>query len=188
MYRLGEKYDEMAKLAIDVLIDYEINSFPLDGKEICKKLGINLIPYSAYDYEIQQICRKRSEDGFCFYGIKGLTPIICYNDWFLSQLPESRIHSTIFHEIKHILCNDKDESDDDLAEYFSKYIRCPIPLLIYQNITDINYIISNFNISHEQSLYIMKNLENRRKKYGNKIFEYEKPLLRSILKDKYIEK
>ena len=40
----GEKYDEMDKLALEVLLDYGAVTFPLDIAGLAKKIGINLIP------------------------------------------------------------------------------------------------------------------------------------------------
>ena len=49
MYRSGNVYQELDALAIDIYVDYGINSFPLDEKELCRKMGILLIPYSSYE-------------------------------------------------------------------------------------------------------------------------------------------
>ena len=64
MYWKSNDYDKMAQLVIDIYIDYNITSFPVDEKEICKKMGLKLIPYSAYTEKEQELLRKRSEDGF----------------------------------------------------------------------------------------------------------------------------
>ena len=48
MYWNGNDYDKMAKLVIDIYVDYNIRSFPVDEKEIFRKLGLKLIPYSVY--------------------------------------------------------------------------------------------------------------------------------------------
>lgn len=39
MYRNGSDYDRTAQLVIDIYIDYNITSFPVDEKELCRKLG-----------------------------------------------------------------------------------------------------------------------------------------------------
>ena len=64
MYWNGNDYDKMAKLVIDIYVDYNIRSFPVDEKEICRKLGLKLIPYSEYPEEQQVLLRKRSLDAF----------------------------------------------------------------------------------------------------------------------------
>ena len=186
MYRSGKEYDEMAKLAIDVIRDYDLCVYPLDAFEVCKKLKINVIPYSSYDEKKKKKLIDLSKDGFCVPRVKNGRPIIYYNDDLSIIISKSRIQSTIFHEIKHILCNDKSDDDkDDLADYFSKYIRCPIPLLIYLDMAEINDVITAFEISYEQAYYVINNIENRKRVYGSQIFDYEVPLLETILKDKF---
>jgi len=121
MYRSGKEYDEMALLAIDVIKDYDLCVYPLDAFEVCKKLKINVIPYSSYDEETRKQLIGLSRDGFCVPRVKNGRPIIYYNDDLSIIISKSRIQSTIFHEIKHILCNDRSDDDkDDLADYFSK--------------------------------------------------------------------
>ena len=64
MYWSGTDYDRMAQLVIDIYVDYNIRSFPVDEKEICRKLGLKLIPYSEYPEEQEALLRKRSMDAF----------------------------------------------------------------------------------------------------------------------------
>ncbi len=58
MYRKRDEYNRLDKTAIDLYIDYGITSFPLNEKELCKKMGIKLIPYSSYDGENLCILKK----------------------------------------------------------------------------------------------------------------------------------
>jgi hypothetical protein len=64
MYWGSNDYDEIAKLVIDIYLDYGINKFPIDEKLICEKLGVKLIPYSAYNEEEMLLLMEKSEDGF----------------------------------------------------------------------------------------------------------------------------
>lgn len=179
MYRKGKEYENLDKLAIDVYVDYGLSSFPLDEKELCKKMGIMLIPYSSYDGEQLQILKKKSLYGFWSMGNKGYTPMIFYNDNLNDLHSPATISQTIRHEIKHILCGDVDDAStkDDLAEHFGRYLACPTPYLIAKNITDINMAISTFGISAQMAGNALSAVTNRISKYGNKIFDYEKPLL-----------
>lgn len=45
-------------------------------------------------------------------------PTIYYNDSFES---EGSQRFTIFHELKHYVFEDKDDEDDDLADFFARY-------------------------------------------------------------------
>ena len=185
MYRTGNEYNRMCKQAIDIMIDYDIRAYPLNMFDLCGKMGINLVAYSSYeDSNEQELLMKKSKDGLSNYDDPTLRPTIYYND---SQIPP-RISHTLGHEIKHIIERDKDDSEDDLCDYFSKYLRCPLPYVIYLNISDIAEIISKFKISYEQATYIVKSAQNRVSSYGRAYFEYEIPLLKQLLGEKYDEK
>lgn len=55
----GVRYDEMDKLALEVLLDYGAVTFPLDIAGLAKKMGINLIPYSSLSSQkIQKLVEK----------------------------------------------------------------------------------------------------------------------------------
>ncbi len=51
MYRAGSVYDEIDKVIYDIYQDYDIKTFPVDEVEVCNKLGVALVPYSAYPRE-----------------------------------------------------------------------------------------------------------------------------------------
>ena len=181
MYRKGKEYDRMAQLVIQLYLDYDLKGFPVNEKELCQKLGIALVPYSEYESGDKKILLTRSEYGFFVpLSIKnGSPPIIFYNDSISSS---GCIRQTIFHEIKHYIDEDslEDPEDDDLADYFAKYLACPIPYLVANNIKSQNEIISIFGVSNQMAGYIVRNLENRIQKYGTRIFEYEVPLIKHL--------
>lgn len=178
MYRNGKEYDQIAQLAIQLYLDYDLKGFPLDEREVCQKLGITLKAYSEYTAEQQQILEQRSHYGFFVpLSIKdGTPPTIFYNDTIGSRGCQRQ---TILHEIKHYVSEDAedDPSDDDLAEYFGKYIACPIPYLIACNITSQQEIMKRFNVSYQMAGYIAKHVHNRIKRYGYRLFDYELPLI-----------
>ena len=66
MYRSGKEYDRIDKLVIDILMDYGINEFPLDMNELCRKMGINIVPYSAYDPNVELLLKK-SKFSYYYY-------------------------------------------------------------------------------------------------------------------------
>ncbi|MCQ2488156.1 MAG: toxin [Clostridia bacterium] len=178
MYRSnGNIYDKLDSLAISLYVDYSINQFPINEKELCNKIGVSLVPYSAYEGKNRDLFLKRSKEGFLSYGINKLNPVIFYNDG--NDAIYGNIRQTIFHEIKHFMCEDSenDEIDDDLAEHFGRYLACPTPYLIWKNITDVNEIISTFGVSATIANYVSSSVKNRINKYGHKIFDYEQPLI-----------
>lgn len=184
--RSGEEYDRMAKLAIDILIDYRIKDFPLDIYSLCKKMQINVISYSAYEGKEKRLLLKKSTDGFNIPMSTENDATIFINDDPIYATPQRR-SQTVGHEIKHIVEEDQDDSEDDLCEYFSKYLRCPIPYVMYLGLTTKVDIIAYFDISDEQAGYVLSGLENRKAKYGNAYFEYELDLLKHLLGENFPE-
>lgn len=183
MLRNSIEYDLMAKEAIRILIDYDIKTFPLDEKMLCQKMGISLIEYSSFG-DKAELFKKRSLYGF-FNGLS-TKPAIYYNNDPKDISSEACRRQTIRHEIKHFVFEDtEDDEKDDLAEYFGKYLGCPIPVLIMYDITDINQIMSQFGISYEMAKNIQSGLINRMRWHGNNLFDYEIPLAKHIDSDYY---
>lgn len=177
MYRRGKTYDEIAEVVIDIYIDYGIKSFPVDPKDVCRKLGVSLVAYSEYDDEQRLLLEKKSKDGFFVRGACNLPPTIFYND---RQESEGRIRFTIFHELKHYVCEDDNDDKDDLADYFSKYFMCPIPFLLLKKIDVPLEIMSFCGTSLTVAYNVCSNIENRRKKYNYSLFDYEVRLIEHL--------
>lgn len=180
--RLSEEYERMKDLATSIIIDYDVKQYPLDVFELTKRMGFNLVPYSAYQNKID-LLMKKSKDGFNYPLSSNWQPTIMYNDQYGSHLTPSRIAQTIGHEIKHLVEGDIDDSEDDLCDFFSKYLRCPLPFVLYLGINSKFDLISRFEISNEQAGYILNNLINRKAKYGNKFFRKELILLKQLVGD-----
>ena len=161
---------------------YGIKSFPIDEKDICRKMGLKLVPYSAYPDERRQLLVKKSEDAFFVPATRHTPVTIFYNDRVDSY---ERQRYSIFHEIKHYVNNDTDDDpySDDMADYFARYFMAPTPYLIQMGIDDELTIISNHGMSMTAAWYALKNVRNRKAKYGTSIFEYEKPLIDLLCPD-----
>ena len=182
MYRNSNDYEKIVKLIIDIYIDYNITSVPIDEKEICRKMGLKLLPYSAYTGKEQELLRKRSEDGFFSPATKITPNAIYYNDSITSH---GKIRYTIFHEVKHFSNGDEYdmEYNDNMADYFARYFMAPIPHLIKMGIDDEFTLISDYEISAEAAMYAIRNVRRRKARYGDKIFDYEKPLIELLCPD-----
>lgn len=182
MYWNGNDYDKMAQLVIDIYIDYNITAFPVDEKEICRKMGLKLLPYSAYTEKEQELLRKRSEDGFFSPATQIAPNAIYYDDSITSH---GKIRYTIFHEVKHFANGDEDDKqyNDNMADYFARYFMAPIPYLIKMGIDDELTLISDHGISAEAAMYAIRNARRRKARYGDKIFDYEKPLIELLCPD-----
>ena len=69
------------------------------------------------------------------------------------------------------------EYNDNMADYFARYFMAPIPYLIKKGIDDELTLISDHGISAEASMYAIRNVSRRKARYGDMIFDYEKPLI-----------
>lgn len=58
MYRNGTDYDKLDELIYSIYIDYDIKEFPIDEKELCQKMQIDLVPYSALSDEAKKTVAK----------------------------------------------------------------------------------------------------------------------------------
>ena len=184
MYRSSEEYEEIVKTITDIYINYNIKNFPVDPNEICKKMGVELVPYSKYSLLELFLLKKKGKSGFYVKGCEKKAPTIYYNDY---MLPDGAKRFTIFHELKHFVYNEDSDDDDidDLADFFSRFFMCPIPYLIMKGIETEEEIVSLFGVSREAADNVISNLYNRKQKYGKKIFEHEEPLLTHLDKKGY---
>jgi Zn-dependent peptidase ImmA (M78 family) len=176
MYRNGEVYDTIAKVIVDIYIDYDLRNFPIDEGEVCRKMGVALVPYSIYNEEERSLFLKRSKHGF-FDGVFSGTPTIYFND---ALEPEETQRFTIFHEIKHFVFEDVDEHDDDLADYFARYFMCPVPYFLLKDIDTQDEIISCCGLSKTAAANASSNIINRKEKYGYHLFDYEVKLIEHL--------
>lgn len=186
MYRNGLEYDKMAKKVIDIYLDYNIKTFPVDVKQVCQKMQIALIPYSFYQFKNRDLLKKESISSFYVKPTVNNPATILYNDDISEVGSLGNIRRNIMHEVKHYVCeDDQDNPNDDLADYFGKYFLAPIPYLIVKGIDNCNDIMSIFGVDEDMASFIYKNIRNRKRKHGFKIFDYEKPLLKHLLGSYY---
>ena len=171
MYRKGLEYDEMAKKVIDIYLDYNIKTFPINVNQVCQKMQIALIPYSSYQSPSRELLKKESMSSFYVKPTISNPATILYNDDIGEVGSLGNIRRNIMHEVKHYVCDDtQDNPDDDLADYFGKYFLAPIPYLIVKGIDNCNDIMSIFGVDDEMSSFIYKNIRNRKKKQNNLVF------------------
>lgn len=177
MYRSGSEYDELDKLIYSIYDDYGINKFPIDEKELCRKMKIALVPYSAFSDEAKKLLQKKSNHAFFVKESKENPPMIYYNDAFGS---EGAIRFSVFHEIGHYICEDEDDSKDDLADYFARHFMCPTAYLMLKGIESPNEIVAFCGVSFEAACNASANIANRKKKLGFKLFSHEKEFIKNI--------
>ena len=177
MYRDGKTYDEIDKVIIDIYNDYNIHKFPLDEVDICNKLSVALIPYSEFSQEERKLLEKKSKQGFFVKESKEQPPTIYYNDLLDSK---GAIRFTIFHELKHYVFDDEDDSEDDLADYFARHFMCPTAYIMLKGLDSTNEIVSFCGMSLEAASYAVSRIRNRIKKFNYDLFDYEIPLIRQL--------
>lgn len=177
MYRSGSEYDELDKLIYSIYDDYGINKFPIDAKELCRKMKIALVPYSAFSDEAKKLLQKKSNHAFFVKESKENPPMIYYNDAFGS---EGAIRFSVFHEIGHYICEDEDDSKDDLADYFARHFMCPTAYLMLKGIESPNEIVAFCGVSFEAACNASANIASRKKKLGFKLFSHEKEFIKNI--------
>ena len=178
--RSGPEYDEIAKIIIQIYIDYDIKSFPLDLEKICSLLSVSLIPYSECGIEAKDLLLKKTKKGFFVRGTHESAPAIYYNDY---EVTVGEMRYTIAHEIKHYVYNecDDDNEEDELADYFARFFLCPIPYLIVKGILSQNDMKSHCKVSLWAASNASSAISNRMSWYGYKIFDYEIPLLEHLI-------
>lgn len=184
-----EEYDRIRKLAISIILDYNItiDDYPLDIDILCKRMDINVVPYSAHaETPALKIFLKRSKDGFSVPRNSKQKATIYFNDKYGDYLTAARISQTKAHELKHILEEDKDNHDESLCDNFAKYFRCPIPIVLYLKINTKQELISRFGVSDEQAGYILTQADGHKRRFQNKYYDYEILLIKQIL-GKWIE-
>lgn len=183
MYRAPAKYERMVDLAIAIIEDYNItiDDYPLDMDKLYKKMKIQLVPYSAFDSNEQaiELLLKKSKDGFYTPQSKISNLTVYYNDQYGKKLTKQRISQTKGHELKHIFENDKDDSEDDLCDYFAKYLRCPTPLVMYLKIYSAVDLMAKFDLSIEQTGYVL--LNKRIKNHDQTFYPKEVELLKQLI-------
>ncbi len=178
MYREGRKYDELDQLIYSIYLDYNIRTFPIDEKEVCRKLGVALVPYSAFlASKSQMVLKAKSKQAFFVRESKDTPPTIFYNDDYDSK---GAIRLSIFHELKHYVCEDEDDSGDDLADYFGRHSICPTAYLMYKRIDTPNAIVAFCGASFEAACNASSNVKKRREKYGLALKDYEKAFIEMV--------
>lgn len=169
-----ERLEEIKESVVDMYEKFDIKCAPISAFEIAIKMGIKVIPYSAYNVRIQTLMFEESEDGFV--AIDNGKSCICYNDEINNY---GRINNTIMHEIGHIVL--EHSQDSELAEkevkFFAKYALAP-PVLIHKLELKDEYSISKaFDISFEAARYALT-YYNKWLAYGEKNYtSYELKIL-----------
>lgn len=105
----NQRYEEIKRIVVRMFVEYGVSCVPINGFEIAYKMGVKVIPYSAYSPDKRWLLIKKSEDGFSVERTNGQW-FIFYND----EKDYGRMNHTIMHEIGHIVLDHSEDSE--LAE------------------------------------------------------------------------
>ena len=163
------RYEEIKRVIVSFFTKHRINSIPINGFEIAVKLGIEIVPYSAYKHQdgIIEIMKKMSNEGFTD-GNR-----IFYNDDGSNSY--ERINWTILHELAHILLKHSEDSNlaEAEAQFFSGYAIAPPVLILQLNIKDPWELSDKFGLSLEASTYAFARYQ-KWLRYGGEFYtDYE---------------
>lgn len=174
---MDKAYQKLDEDVIGIYLDYSLDSFPIDIMDLCRRMGVRLIPYSNFGGRLLELLIKKSEDGF--YCPASGKPTIFYSD--MGNYP-ARIRFTLAHELKHYVYSDTKETarGETLANHFARFLLCPTPVLIARGLDNPYDVMDIFNISFDASCNALKAMKSRKLHYKEAIFKYEKPLLRQL--------
>ena len=171
----NRRYEEIKHIVVRMFIKYGVSCVPINGFEIAHKMGVKVIPYSAYPQSKRWLLIKKSEDGFSVEKTNGQWYIF-YND----EKDYGRVNHTVMHEIGHIILDHTEDSAlaEKEVKFFAKYALAP-PVLIHKLKLDNPESISQiFEISYEAACYAY-DYYNKWLRFGDSDYtDYECQLLR----------
>ena len=169
------RYEELKRIVVDMFVKHGVSCVPISAFELAFKMGITVIPYSAFPPRKRLLLLKKSTDGFSVKFATGEWRIY-YND---NIQRNGRVNNTIMHEIGHIVLDHSEESDLAEAEvrFFAKYALVPPPLVRKLGTTDCVQVMTTFDVSIEAAQNAL-NYYNKWLAYGGEDYsDYEVTLL-----------
>lgn len=181
---MSNRYDELDIKVLQILMDYSNAHFPLDLFYLCEKLRIKLIPYSSLPEgkldEINAIATNGELKDGCSILLghpdpDGYIAYTYYNDNIKDVMIQERIWFTISHEIKHVVYNETNPTDEEETEanHFARMLLAPTCVLIVGKYDNQDDIINKFKLTKSASNNALKAKNNRVEKHGESMFDYE---------------
>lgn len=177
MYLTNQQYEIIKKKVVELFQFLNIHRIPIDCFEICRRMGIQLVPYSSLSGKKLQAIKKFSQDGVSLLweenGKSGWK--IFYND----AMPSQRIRFTIMHEIGHIVLDHTEHSElaESEANFFARYALAPSPLVGQLEIEDYVELSTTFDLSLQCASYAMRAYLKWLKHSSADLLDYEVNLL-----------
>ncbi len=181
---MANRYDELDKTALQILMDYSDGEFPIDLEKLCERLRIKLTPYSALKESAfseinSSVSNGELSDGFSIILNKpdpqGYVAYAYYNDDKKAIISNERVRFTIAHEIKHVIFRETNPTniEESEAEHFARFLLAPMPLLIVGKYETNYEIRRKFRLTKSAAYNALKAKNNRVEKHGNSLFKYE---------------
>ena len=158
---LPEKlYKQIEENVVDLLVQLNIRSYPIDPMQIALSLGYELIPFSQMDKDAKRILMLKDVDGVSHYNPDRKTFVIYYRQYGI----EERLRFTICHEIGHIRMGHKGESElaRRIANYYSAYLLAPTPWIWKAGCDDYTDVANTFLVSEACAMRCFTRYENWR--------------------------
>ena len=173
----NESYEEIKQTVVKMFEAYGVSCVPINGFEIANKMGVKVIPYSAYPARTRYLMEKYSIDGFSVLRDTGEWYIF-YNDD--NEHDYGRINNTIMHEVAHIVLDHTEDSELAEAEvrFFAKYALAPPALIHKLKLETVESIADIFEISFEAAGYALSYYQKWLNYGGRDYKDYEIRMLR----------
>lgn len=139
------KYEKIERKVVDLYVEQDIHTIPIDPFEIIKKRKYTLIPFSTLSDSVREIIGNENNDAFSFFDKQSNNYVIVYSD----DKPLLRLRFTLMHEIGHIDLGHRSESDlaKRMADYYAGYALAPTPLIYQLIMRDSNDVSQAFWVS-----------------------------------------
>ena len=161
-------YRAIQNEVIELLMEYGIYRIPIDVELLMDKMDIIRVPYRELNEKGIELSQKCAKDGYYDFDHETLTFYIYYD----GTKGKTRLKFTFGHEIRHIIHMDTYEDDDIRAKanYFSRFLLVPIPLLLEIGISNESELIYLFDVSPDVAQYSLDFL----RKHKSDFIDYTK--------------
>jgi len=178
MKLFSSRYEEIKEKISELLMDYGINTIPIDVFDLAKRMKISVAKYSDFPDNEQIVLLNGSIDGISYYDDNLKEFRIIYND---SRI-HTRIRFTIAHEIGHIVLGHKEtkEENESEADFFARSLLVPIPIVLYKGIDIEEIIMEEFDVSYYVACIVSNNIKSRLDSGHKGLKDYEKELLKQF--------
>lgn len=144
-------YQKIERTVAELFARLSVRAAPINPFEIARKLGHELVPFSALSLDAARTLRKMGKDGTSHYDPNNRRFVIYYDDC----VSVSRARFTVMHEIGHILLEHRADSElaEVMANCFAAYALAPTPLIALYGCEDYIDIERRFAVSSECAMY-----------------------------------